>query len=141
MNKLFIILSLFFSLSLTSQKVNWLSIEKAQELQKKVPKNIIMDIYTDWCGPCKLMDKNTFQNPDVAQYLNNNFYMEGYMNICIRSTFKCSFEVFKAKVMEDKSQWSKFVDDYQIAKVDEHNSIMVMNVLDFEAMEAFMTTD
>ena len=74
MNKLFIFISLFFSLSLKSQKVNWLSIEKAQELQKKVPKNIIMDIYTDWCGPCKLMDKNTFQNPDVAQYLNNNFY-------------------------------------------------------------------
>ena len=44
------------------------------------------------------------------------------------------------------SQWmliviSTEVDDYQIAKVDEHNSIMVMNVLDFEAMEAFMTTD
>ena len=74
MNKLFIILSLFFSVSLSSQKVNWLSIEKAQELQKKVPKNIIMDIYTEWCGSCKLMDKNTFQNPDVAQYLNNNFY-------------------------------------------------------------------
>ena len=63
------------------------------------------------------------------------------MNTCIRSTFKCSFEVFKAKVMEDKSQWSKFVDDYQIAMLDEHNSIMVMNVLDFEAMKAFMTTD
>ena len=43
--------------------------------------------------------------------------------------------------MADKSQWSKFVDDYQIAKVDEHYSKMVMNVLDFEAMEAFMTTD
>ena len=63
------------------------------------------------------------------------------MNTCIRSTFKCTFEVFETKVMEDKSQWSKFVDNYQIAKVDEHNSIMVMNVLDFEAMEAFMTTD
>ena len=25
--------------------------------------------------------------------------------------------------------------------MDEHNSIMVMNVLDFEMMEAFMTTD
>ena len=56
------------------------------------------------------------------------------MNICIRSTFKCGFEVFKATLMEDKSQWSKFVDDYQIAKVDEHDSRMVMNVLDFEAM-------
>ena len=63
------------------------------------------------------------------------------MNTCIRSTSKCGFEVFKARVMEDKPQCSKFVDDYQIAKVDEHNSIMVMNVLDFEAMEAFMTTD
>ena len=63
------------------------------------------------------------------------------MNTCIRSTFKCTSEVFKAKVMEDKSQWSKFGDDYQIAKVDEHYSIMVMNVLDFEAMAAFLTTD
>ena len=43
--------------------------------------------------------------------------------------------------MEDEPKWSQFVDDYKIAKVDEHNSIMVINVLDFEAMEAFMTTD
>ena len=42
---------------------------------------------------------------------------------------------------EDEPTWSQFVGDYQIAKVDEHNSIMLMNVLDFEAMEAFMTTD
>ena len=63
------------------------------------------------------------------------------MNTCIRSTFKCTFEVFKAKVMEDEPTWSQFVGDYQIAKVDEHNSIMLMNVLDFDAMEAFMTAD
>ena len=62
------------------------------------------------------------------------------MNTCIRSTFECTFEVFKAKVMEGEPTWSQFVGDYQIAKVDEHNSIMLMNVLDFEAMEAFMTT-
>ena len=63
------------------------------------------------------------------------------MNTCIRSTFECTFEVFKAKVMEDEPTWSQFVGDYQIAKVDEHNSIMLMNVLDLEAMDAFMTTD
>ena len=43
--------------------------------------------------------------------------------------------------MGDKFQWSKFVDDYQIAKVVEHKSIMVMNVLDLEATAAFSTTD
>ena len=63
------------------------------------------------------------------------------MNTCIRSTFKCTFDVFYSKVMETEPEWSQFVDDYQIAKVDEHNSIMVMHVVDFEAMEAFMTND
>ena len=43
--------------------------------------------------------------------------------------------------MEDEPNWSQFVDNYQIAKVDEHNAIMLMNVLNFDAMEAFMTTD
>ena len=43
------------------------------------------------------------------------------------STFTCTFE-FHSKVIEDEPKWSQFVDDYQIAKVDEHNSIMVMNV-------------
>ena len=37
--------------------------------------------------------------------------------------------------------WSQFVDGYHIAKVDDHSSIMVMHVLDSEAMEAFMTND
>lgn len=69
-----IVLLLFTFHSINAQEVNWISIEKAQELQKTNPKNIIMDIYTDWCGPCKLMDKNTFQNEDVANYLNENFY-------------------------------------------------------------------
>ena len=68
---IFTVLFLQFSYA---QNVNWVTIEKAQELQQKVPKNIIMDIYTNWCGPCKLMDKYTFQNPDVAKYLNENFY-------------------------------------------------------------------
>ena len=33
-----------------------------------------MDVYTTWCGPCKLMDRNTFSNKDVIAYLNENYY-------------------------------------------------------------------
>ena len=33
-----------------------------------------MDVYTNWCGPCKLLDKNTFGNKDVADYINANYY-------------------------------------------------------------------
>ena len=63
------------------------------------------------------------------------------MNTCIISTFNCSFEDFKNKVEEQRSEWSKFIDDYEIAKVNENKSIMVMNVLDFESMQEFMTTE
>jgi thioredoxin-related protein len=58
----------------TTNKINWVTIEEAIELQKTAPKKIIMDVYTNWCGPCKMLDKNTFQNEDVANYVNEHFY-------------------------------------------------------------------
>lgn len=58
----------------TKGEINWITIEEALELQKKEPKKIFMDVYTNWCGPCKLLDKNTFHNPDVIDYVNENYY-------------------------------------------------------------------
>lgn len=71
----FLVLTLFFSLDLTfSQDIKWMSLEKALEAQKVLPKKIIMDVYTSWCGPCRLLDKKTFGNPDVSRYISQNFY-------------------------------------------------------------------
>lgn len=47
---------------------------EALAAQKKNPKKILIDVYTKWCGPCRLLDKNTFQNKDVAKYINEKFY-------------------------------------------------------------------
>ena len=60
--------------SLTAQEINWVTLEEALELQKKKPKKIMVDMYTKWCGPCKMLDKNTFKNPDVVNYVNKNYY-------------------------------------------------------------------
>src|SRR5690349_7736284 len=40
---------------------------------KKENKPIMMDAYTTWCGPCKMMDKQVFTNDTVADYFNANF--------------------------------------------------------------------
>jgi thioredoxin-related protein len=57
-----------------SEPVHWYTIREAVLLQKKNPKIIMVDISTSWCGPCKLMMKNTFGNEKIANYLNDNFY-------------------------------------------------------------------
>ncbi len=54
--------------------VHWMSLTEALEKQKKQPKKIFVDIYTDWCGWCKVMSKNTFSNPQIAGYINQYFY-------------------------------------------------------------------
>ncbi|WP_421806788.1 thioredoxin family protein [Flagellimonas sp.] len=60
-----------------AQDINWISWEEAVQLSQTdaQPKKIFVDVYTDWCGWCKKMDKDTFQNPQVSQYMQNNFYM------------------------------------------------------------------
>ena len=58
----------------TAQEINWVTFEEAVALQKKNPKKIMMDMYTVWCGPCKMLDKNTFHNKDVVDYVNKYYY-------------------------------------------------------------------
>lgn len=54
--------------------IHWMSWDDAQEQMKKKPKKVWVDVYTDWCGWCKVMDKKTFTNPEVIKYMNENFY-------------------------------------------------------------------
>ena len=58
----------------TQAQIKWLKFEEAIALNAKNPKMIIVDVYTDWCGWCKKMDKETFTDPKVVDYINNNFY-------------------------------------------------------------------
>ncbi len=56
------------------EKIKWLTWEQATEANKKEPKKILVDVYTSWCGWCKVMDKQTFTNDTIADYLNKHFY-------------------------------------------------------------------
>lgn len=64
----------FFSTLLAAQEINWMTLDEALAAQRKEPRKIMMDVYTDWCGPCKLLDKQTFQNKDVVRYVNEKYY-------------------------------------------------------------------
>jgi thioredoxin-related protein len=38
-------------------------------------KPVIVDVYTDWCGWCKRMDRDTYARADVSDYVNRHFVM------------------------------------------------------------------
>ncbi|NJB37503.1 MULTISPECIES: DUF255 domain-containing protein [Flavobacteriaceae] len=70
-------ITLLFTFTVSAQDIEWVSWEEAVALtqNKGNTKKVFVDVYTDWCGWCKKMDKDTFQNPEVAAYMKENFIM------------------------------------------------------------------
>lgn len=54
--------------------IKWYTLEEAIELNKTDKKKFAIDIYTSWCHWCKVMDKQTFTDPAVIEYMNEHFY-------------------------------------------------------------------
>jgi thioredoxin-related protein len=75
MKNILLVFFLFLgTLSMQAQEIRWLTLDEALAKQKKYPKPIFMDVYTDWYEPCKMLDKETFQDPTVIDFINRNYY-------------------------------------------------------------------
>ena len=80
MNK-YLLFSFIVLVGLTASKpiestslVKWITFEEAMALNKEKPKKLLIDLYTDWCGWCKVMDRETYNHATIANYINENFY-------------------------------------------------------------------
>ena len=72
-------LSFYLALTLVGtaeaqESIKWMRFEEAIAANAKSPKMILVDVYTDWCGWCKKMDKDTFTDPRVVAHFKKNFY-------------------------------------------------------------------
>jgi len=79
LNFIFIITSLF-SFFIPPQEgkgkvaeLKWLEWNEGYPLAEKQNKLLLIDAYTDWCGWCKKMDRDTYSNPEVIKKINQYF--------------------------------------------------------------------
>ena len=54
--------------------VGWLTPEEMSVRFAETKLPILVDVFTNWCGFCKVMDKKTWKNDSVAAYVNSHFY-------------------------------------------------------------------
>lgn len=68
---------LFFAVSrLSAQQtgsITWHSFEDGVKLVSETHKKMFIDIYTDWCGWCKTLDKTTFPDTTIGRLMNKYF--------------------------------------------------------------------
>ncbi|WP_299113455.1 thioredoxin fold domain-containing protein [uncultured Winogradskyella sp.] len=107
---------LLLAINVSAQEINWVTFEEAVALQKKNPKKIMMDVYTNWCGPCKMLDRNTFKNKDVVKYVNDNYYAvkfnaEGNKEVTYKeNVFKNpSYDPAKANRRNSSHEFARFL--------------------------------
>ena len=60
--------------SISAQKlIEWQSYSTGMELAKNNNKAVFLHFYATWCGYCAKMEKDSFQDNSIAEYLNDNF--------------------------------------------------------------------
>lgn len=63
------------ALEVTEAGLKWYRIEDLDKMKNIQDKKILIDMYTSWCGWCKVMDKKTFTDPEVVRVLNKDFVL------------------------------------------------------------------
>jgi len=56
-----------------SQEIQWHNFNDGMARGKFENKRVFIHFFADWCPACKTMEKNTFSDPAVISFLNENF--------------------------------------------------------------------
>ncbi len=71
---LFVVLCSFKVTPTAHDKLAWMNMSELKQKMKSEPRPALIDLYTNWCYWCKVMDKKTYNNSRVITYINDHFY-------------------------------------------------------------------
>ena len=56
-------------------QLNWHAFDEGMKKAKAENKQVLVDVYTDWCSWCKVMDEKTYTDPRIVKVLNDKFVL------------------------------------------------------------------
>ncbi|HEY2954668.1 MAG TPA: thioredoxin fold domain-containing protein [Candidatus Eisenbacteria bacterium] len=56
-----------------AEPLGWLNWDQGMSEASITRRPILVDVYTEWCGWCKRMDRDVYARDDVRDYLNHHF--------------------------------------------------------------------
>ncbi len=73
-------LLLFAGVGIASAQVKFekKTTEEISKMAAAEGKFVFIDLYADWCPPCRLMEKQVFSQKDVGEYMSKNFVSAKY---------------------------------------------------------------
>lgn len=69
--------------------IDWLNPSELNQKMKVLEKPILVNVFTDWCHYCKLMERQTWKNDSVVAFVNTHFYA-----VKINAEYKGSYQWF-----------------------------------------------
>jgi thioredoxin-related protein len=75
----------------------WLGFDAGMKEARRTNKKVFVDVYTDWCGWCKKMDKEVFSHAAVGPYLSEQYVL---VRLNAESAAKVSYKDTQSSEME-----------------------------------------
>ena len=102
-----VVLFLFVSTITFSQDVKWLNWEEGYAKAEKENKIILLDAYTEWCGWCKVMDRETYTEKGVQKKIEDK-YIPIKLNPELAGTYVFNNVSLSGKQLIEKLSDNKF---------------------------------
>lgn len=80
-----------------AEPLKWYEWNEGYEKAVKEGKIVLVDAYTDWCGWCKRMDRDTYSKEEVIKKINQHFVPIKFNPELTDKTYKIGTETYSAQ--------------------------------------------